>query len=418
LQRVRHVALFAVLFYIFLFKVNTYADTTNVMIILDASGSMRGQIEGRTKMDIAKTVIRDVIKTMPNNVRLGLRVYGHQSPQFLKNCTDSKLEVALGFSNQDRFAYVLNSIRPQGYSPLAYSLAQAANDFPSNDRNVVVCLTDGIETCDGDPCAVADSLSQKRSIVFHVVGFDVGDADREVLLCIPQLSGGQYFSAQNPRELKDALKDVFELSIDPGFLKLEFEGLSESDEFIYAKPLLDGEHHLFQNVTTHFYTPLVPGNYRIVNFQIKSPIDSSPYSPEKFEIDSVLIKSGEYKDIPLDESAIVRARFIFPETPPEKTTLSFRDHNTEHYIPDYEVDSATELFLLKTGEYDFTCTGKSKEHLYSITVKNQILLPQSYNYITFDLTAKTWPYRYLLFLLIIPAFLLMLINSLFIEIQR
>ena len=217
-----------------------FADTTNVVVVLDASGSMRQQIEGSTKMDIAKDAIRDVIRTLPRNVRLGLRVYGHQSPQYLHDCQDSRLELPLDFVNYQQLVGILKKINPRGYTPLAYSLAQVQDDFIYDGRNVVVCVTDGIETCGGDPCVVADTLSSAFNLVFHVVGFDVGETDREILMCIPENSGGQYFSATNTRELRNAIKDVFELSINPGYLKLGFSGLDDKVEFIYGR-LLTGE---------------------------------------------------------------------------------------------------------------------------------------------------------------------------------
>ena len=93
--KLRHFSLFVALLLVVSFAFEVYADTTNVMIVLDASGSMRGQIEGRTKMEIAKQAIREVLKTIPEDVRVGLRVYGHQSPRYKHDCKDSKLEVPL-----------------------------------------------------------------------------------------------------------------------------------------------------------------------------------------------------------------------------------------------------------------------------------------------------------------------------------
>ena len=386
---------------------DAYGDTTNVMIILDASGSMGGRVEGRTKMDIAKKAIMDVIKTLPKDVRVGLRVYGHQSPKYRKDCKDSRLEVPLDFVDDKRFSNVLRRITFRGYTPLAYSLAQVEKDFIYQGNNVVICVTDGIETCGGDPCVVADSLSKSNmSVVFHVVGFDIGEADRDVLLCIPRNSGGHYFSADNTKELKKALDDLFELSINPGYLKLDFKGLHDREAFIYGKLFIEGKHYMFQNVTTHFFTPLPPGSYNISNFQIKSGIDRNPYSPEKVVIDSVHIQSGDHKVLPLDNFSIVRAHFIFPKEEPEKTTLSFRDHEPQHFIPDRQIESDIELILLRPGKYDFSCTIDGKDYLRTVTLENNTLLPQSYNEITFDFVIKERSFRWLLLALVVPAFIL------------
>ena len=70
----------------------------------------------------------------------------------LQNCRDTRLEEPFARNNHDRIIEKLNDVRPKGTTPIAYSLQQAAKDFPENDnyRNIVIIITDGIESCDGD----------------------------------------------------------------------------------------------------------------------------------------------------------------------------------------------------------------------------------------------------------------------------
>ena len=54
-------------------------------------------------------------------------------------------------------------IKPQGNTPIAYSLSESADDFPgvSNYRNIIIIITDGLESCNGDPCQVSRDLQKK-----------------------------------------------------------------------------------------------------------------------------------------------------------------------------------------------------------------------------------------------------------------
>ncbi len=287
------------------------ADTTNVMILLDASGSMAEMIEGRRKIDIAKEAIESILYALPPGVRLGLRVYGHMSPREDHNCLDSRLEIPLDFVDGGAFSQALQPLRPRGYTPLAYSLEQARNDFGVKGRNVIICVTDGIETCGGDPCAVADSLRKSNlSVVIHVVGFDVGDADREILMCIPQNTGGSYFSAQNPQQLKRVLHEALELSVKPGYVRLAFAGIRGDTGYIYGRLFNADNQYLYKNATTALAVALPPGRYEIRNFSMRVNDDYDPYCPERVTIDSVRIVSGQQTIIQLDQFAVIKAKIV------------------------------------------------------------------------------------------------------------
>lgn len=147
------------------------APLTRILFIYDASNSMNGQWQSGNKHQIAQRLLNqslDSLRGVPN-LEVGLRVYGHQ--KYYKNgqdCEDTKLEVPFAPDNFDKIASTLKGIEPKGTTLIAYSLEQAAYDFPQYDgkvRNVIILITDGLEECDGDPCAVSLALQEKGIIL-------------------------------------------------------------------------------------------------------------------------------------------------------------------------------------------------------------------------------------------------------------
>ena len=150
----------------------TAADVRAVALVLDASGSMKENLpDGVTRMDAAKRAVGKLVSTLPGDTRLAFRAYGHQSPTKAKNCKDTALLSPFGSVEQVKDAVVAqaNALVPQGYTPISYALQQAANDLTSEEATVhtVVLVSDGKETCPGDPCAVAKSSSGGRCQARH-----------------------------------------------------------------------------------------------------------------------------------------------------------------------------------------------------------------------------------------------------------
>ncbi len=179
-----------------------------VEIVIDASRSMWGRMDGEPKMVVAKQILQDVSDWMPADMDLALRAYGSTSPSDDGNCADSALLVPFGAENRWPIQQAIADLRPLGQTPIAYALNQAARDFGSlqNDR-VVVLVTDGIESCGGDPVQAAREL-REQGIMVHIVGFGLGnvaDEDAASLQAVADASGGRYVTAGSAEELKEAL---------------------------------------------------------------------------------------------------------------------------------------------------------------------------------------------------------------------
>jgi hypothetical protein len=193
-----------------------WAQTCNtanrsVLLILDASGSMNAKLpNGETRIEVARRAVKGVASLIPAQAQLSLRLYGAQSAASQKNCQDTNLAVPFGPASASggAIATTVDGAKAQGYTPIAYSLGQAANDFPADAKErVIVLVSDGKETCQGDPAVAAKALAGK-GITVHTVGFIVDTAARGQLQAIARATGGSYFDAPVGPELPDTLKSA------------------------------------------------------------------------------------------------------------------------------------------------------------------------------------------------------------------
>jgi hypothetical protein len=184
----------------------------SVLLILDASGSMNAKLpNGETRIAVAQRAIKGVAGFIPAQAQLSLRMYGAQSAARQKNCQDTHLAVPFGPASAagGPITASVDGAKAQGYTPIAYSLGQAANDFPADAKErVIVLVSDGKETCQGDPVVAAKALAAK-GITVHTVGFVVDTAARGQLQAIARATGGTYFDAPVGPELPDTLKKAF-----------------------------------------------------------------------------------------------------------------------------------------------------------------------------------------------------------------
>ena len=186
-------------------------DDRAVEIIVDASKSMWGQIDGQSKMEIAKATLEDVSYWLPDDFDLALRAYGNTTASNQNNCADSSLLVPFGERNREYIRHAIAGLRPTGQTPIAYALNQAARDFGSlQSARTLVLVSDGIESCGGDPVMAAHALRQ-QGIVVHLIGFGLGNAtdeDAASLQAVANASGGRYVTAGSAEELKAALAET------------------------------------------------------------------------------------------------------------------------------------------------------------------------------------------------------------------
>jgi len=185
------------------------ADRPNTILVLDGSGSMWGQIDGVNKIVIARNVIAEMLEEMADDVSLGLTVYGHRQRG---SCADIETIVEPAPFTQDRILEAVNSINPRGRTPMTDAVVAAAQSLRhTEEAATVILVSDGIENCNPDPCAIAAEL-EATGVAFtaHVIGFDVASEPeaRAQMQCIADNTGGQFLTADNAAELSAALEQI------------------------------------------------------------------------------------------------------------------------------------------------------------------------------------------------------------------
>lgn len=174
------------------------------IIVLDASGSMWGQIDGKPKLEIAREALRSVLKTIPADTELGLMAYGHREKG---SCSDIELVVPPATGSAAAITAAADSMKFLGKTPLSAAVKQAAEDLKyTEEKATVVLITDGLETCNADPCALGKELEQSGvDFTAHVVGFGLTAEEGRQVACLAENTGGKYIQASDAQALEEAL---------------------------------------------------------------------------------------------------------------------------------------------------------------------------------------------------------------------
>lgn len=175
------------------------------LVVLDASGSMWGQIEGRPKLEIARETLAGALAALPAEAEVGLMAYGHRRRG---DCGDIELVVPPVAGSAQAINAAVRDMKFQGMTPLTESVRRAAVALRHTERAArVVLITDGVETCDADPCALGQELATSGvDFTAHVVGFGLSDQEGQQVACLAEHTGGRYLRADDLAGLQAALQ--------------------------------------------------------------------------------------------------------------------------------------------------------------------------------------------------------------------
>ena len=187
----------------------------NAVIVIDASGSMRGRAGGKRKLDAAKTATRVFLENVPSDAKVGLLAFGHQGSNHERDkatsCAGVEMLSDLARPDESKLNKALDGLRAKGWTPLADAITQAGAAFkPEMNKKgdqVVFVISDGLETCGGDPVAAAQALHNSNvKAVVNIIGLDVPQKDRPALEQVAQAGGGVFVHVANQRELEERLR--------------------------------------------------------------------------------------------------------------------------------------------------------------------------------------------------------------------
>ena len=180
------------------------AAAERAIIVLDGSGSMWAQIDGEARISIARETLNEVLGSLPEDLELGFMSYGHREKG---SCEDIELLVEPGPGTAAAIGEAAAAINPKGKTPISASVRQAAEALRyTEEKATVILITDGIETCEANPCALASELeSIGVNFTTHVVGFGLSDEEGAQVACLAENTGGRYLQAGDGEALAEAL---------------------------------------------------------------------------------------------------------------------------------------------------------------------------------------------------------------------
>lgn len=212
----------------------------NIAIHLDSSGSMAGQVPGGVKMDLAKNALKKYASGLPEESVISLRVYGHKGTgsdgDKSLSCTSTEVMYAASTYNESSFSSALGKFKPSGWTPLASSIKSAYEDLRAtatdNTENILFIVSDGIETCDGNPVEEARKLAESDlNIKVNIIGFNVDDEGQRQLKETAVAGNGEYFTVNSNIDLNSTIEGLLQ-SARKGYEKnFEKAGLSTKVNF-------------------------------------------------------------------------------------------------------------------------------------------------------------------------------------------
>lgn len=191
-------------------------EETNVAVLFDASGSMIQKTGGERKIDVAKDSVKSFAEVLPEDTNLMLRVFGHKGNNKMSgkavSCNSTETLYGLQPYAVSPFDQSLSQIKPTGWTPIAKALSDTREEFErlgAKGKNVVYLITDGEETCGGNPQAEIQKLRKANvNTIVNIIGFNFGVKGSESLEQAAEAGGGTYVSADSPAEFKQAWDDA------------------------------------------------------------------------------------------------------------------------------------------------------------------------------------------------------------------
>ncbi|WP_306010354.1 VWA domain-containing protein [Bacillus sp. MMSF_3328] len=191
--------------------------TKNISIQIDSSGSMNGQVSGGVKMNLAKEAVENFAAGFPEDTIMSLRTYGHKGTGDDKDkamsCASTEVMYDANTYDQAAFKAALEKFKPSGWTPLAASIKAGYEDLKKkageDTENILYIVSDGIETCEGDPVKEAKALADSDlNVKVHIIGFDVDDAGQDQLKKTAEAGNGKYYTVNSKLELTNTLNEL------------------------------------------------------------------------------------------------------------------------------------------------------------------------------------------------------------------
>lgn len=214
------------------------SDTKRFLIAYDWSNSMWGELSDKSrKYESGLAALSELMGHDFAGRDIGLRTYGHRRKD---DCRDSELLVSFGDpeATKQQINSAVQGLRPTGKTPITYSLREGLKDFDGHAGDILL-ISDGIETCDADPCELMREWQASNvDIKVHVVGVGLNDVERAAMTCIADESGGIYLDADSTEGFTEALNEVSEVIETADTEPTPIEGEPDTAEYAGSQAIL------------------------------------------------------------------------------------------------------------------------------------------------------------------------------------
>lgn len=175
-------------------------EEPEVIIVVDASGSMGmgGWFGGSSRMDRAKTSIDHVVRGLPDPITIGLIEF--------TNCNNVRRDKFYTSPQRPALLSEVNKLTPQQGTPLAGSIKRAGDIASQDAESIIVLVTDGDDSCGGDPCAEARAIkARKPKVKINIVDLSDG-SQSSVMRCVANATGGQVLKPNSAMDMDKSLQ--------------------------------------------------------------------------------------------------------------------------------------------------------------------------------------------------------------------
>jgi Ca-activated chloride channel family protein len=321
-----------------------------IMFILDASGSMWAQVEGKAKIEIAKEVMTELIQDLPDNAEAGLVAYGHRRKG---DCKDVEELVPLQPIDKKTLTEKIQAINPKGKTPITLSVRKTAEKLKTvEEETIIILVSDGKETCEGDPCALVKELKEAGiKFTMHVIGFDVTDEEREQLECMAKAGGGEYFTAKTAQEFRVAAQKVVKESQNFGYLKVT--ALRNGTPInAHMEVFPQGQKQSITSGSTET-DPKSPGSKLKPGIYDLLVVDREAATKPEVRVEGIPIEAGKTAARQVDFSSGALLLTVLKEGKSSVAVVRVNEAGTENRVADRDtsVDNPLTIHLLP-GSYD------------------------------------------------------------------
>jgi Ca-activated chloride channel family protein len=190
---------------------------TRVIIAIDGSGSMAGRTGGQTRLELARQSALGFIDGLPSTVQASLLVFGQQGDNSeagkAKSCRGVDVLAPMS-TDRAGLAAAVKEVRATGWTPLAAGLERAQSLLDAGAKpgeQVIYVVSDGEETCGGDPVAVARRINagSTRAVV-NVIGFGLPSKAAAALKAVADAGGGGFVNVSTRADYDRTIEMVRE----------------------------------------------------------------------------------------------------------------------------------------------------------------------------------------------------------------